>query len=451
MLLPCRLKERFLHSARRGVLAVLTAVAVAGCGTTSSVVRGEEGEAVPSQNDPLPQMIPDKYEESLFEVNFRKVSGNKSPVSETSPHKRLGLYMDTFCFKPRTPADFSSHYSQNWVHYPEVAGLTLFGKPLADRAHALGVHYCDLEQLPPGIGGQFLPTLRAIILPKSDGDNFGLPLTLGHEVMHGAQHHNGELNYSRNWDMSARISRTLAIEAAAITTEFMIAYEAKEAGNPTLWNFLQKRQDGAYADKRIYTALPAAHKAALAQGQTPEIALKSAAKDVFHLVLENREWRKFYLDFELRNYLSDVTSGVLDRENVHALEYGQDRIDRAGLIGGLPSFTEGGRLPPINDILEAEPKIRWAFEAVNIGRFERRLGKDDDIVVEMRVKAQLNGNPYLGVSLGDLQKNVIGGGFQETAGKNFLYVHQVLDAMLASPPPSSPPPPQPAAKAGPSA
>lgn len=431
MTLPCRLKESFSAAARKAALAALTALAVAACGTTSSVSREKAEEQAPLPVNDAPAQPPetDSYEETLFEVNFRKATGGRTAAG-ASPHSRISLYMESFCFKPSSPAQFADHYRQSWTKYPEVAGLTLFGAPLAGHAHALGVHYCDLEQLPPGIGGQFLPVLRAIVLPKTAANDLSLPLTLGHEVMHAAQHRNGELNYARNWDTSSRISRTLATEAAALTMEFMIAYEAKEAGNPKLWDYLQNRFDNAYADKRIYTALPEAHKAALARGEAPDAALKLAAKEVFHLVLENREWRRFYLDFELRNYLADVTSGLLDRENVHPLQYGQERIDRVGLIGAAPSFTQGARLPDIRDILASEPKIKWAFEVVELGRFERMLGASDPAVAELRAKAVLGGNPYVGLSLDVLQGNVDGGGFTQTAGKKFLYVHEHLDAML---------------------
>ncbi len=432
-----RLKEIFKAAAKKAVLLPLTAFILSGCGTTGGTMgpgRQEPVNDLAPVSTAAPRMIepekPFSYEQSLFEMNGEASTTATARVkTEMTRQQKLGVYMDTFCVKPVNTSDWGLHFQDMWTVYPDVAGLTLLGKPLPQQALALNVTYCDLPVFPAGFGGQYLPSLDAVVLPKS-GNDLRLPLVLSHEVVHATQHKNGELDYAYSWDIESRTRHTMATEGAAFTVEFMVAFEAKIRGKQNLWEHLQNGYGpGIFSDAEMYKTIEEKYASAVISGKTHEAALTIAAFHAFHRVFENKDWTEFYLDQTLKNYLDDIATGHMG-QTVETSQYGQKRVDRAGIVGDSGSFTQGASLPTLEKLLSRNIKMKWAFEAAEIARYAKAHGTDSLIVADMRFRARENKNPYLDLDFARVSKRLAAETLLPADKAKHRLAYEVMDAMV---------------------
>ncbi len=435
MAMQRRLKEIFKAAAKKAVLLPVTAFFLSACTTTGGVMPAPANDAEPvtAHTAHVTDRESDKhpsYEQSLFEMNAETSPKATARVkTEMTRQQKLNVYMDAFCIKPVNSLDWGLHFQDMWTVYPDVAGLTLLGRPLAQQALALNVTYCDLPIFPAGFGGQYLPSLDAVVLPKG-GNDLRLPLVLAHEVVHAAQHKNGELDYAHNWDIESRTRHTMATEGAAFTVEFMVAFEAKLKGKPALWEHLQNGYaPGLFSDETMYKTIEEKYASALAAGKTQNAALEIAAFHGFHRVFENKDWIEFYLDQTLKNYLDDIVAGHMG-ETIEKDQYGQKRVDRAGLIGDSGSFTQGASLPTLEKLLSRNNKMRWAFEAAEIARYAKAHGSNSLVVADMRFRAQQGKNPYLDLDFKQVSKRLAAETLLPADKGARRLAYEVMDAMV---------------------
>ncbi len=284
--------------------------------------------------------------------------------------------------------------------FDSLSKLTFLGKPLVDLAGSTGLRLCGLEHLPSGIAAQYLPGKTAVISGPITTKEERV-LKLGHEIQHAAQDKNGLLSYDYSWDIQSRVTRNLSIEAAALTMEFMVAYEAKLAGDTAYWDLLQKNFGGTtFTDKATYALIEAEYAKSITAGQTKDTALRAAGLAVWEHVFESDDWRNFYLNCELTNYFRDLDEGRFNRgDSISHAQFGQDKIDKAGKVGELPSFTRGAHFPDANGLIARNEKMKWAYEAAEIDRMKKMGGVDSATASYLRTQALLGGNPYLDLDL----------------------------------------------------
>lgn len=451
-----RLKDIFRTAVKRAVRLTVAFSLVIGGGAAAN-----EGAGVDPQKEIKVSAQKEKqthsFDYNLFETNFMESLGSGTvplKLGQMTERQRLEFYMESFCFKPKDKTVLSLQFNEDQRFKMDIAAFKLLGKPLAETAAGLNVSYCGLPRLAAGTGGQYLPSVTAVILPVGSEGNM-LPLVFAHEIMHAAQDKNGGMNYFYDWDISSRVMRTLSTEAASKTVEFMVAFEAKLDGNPKIWDYLNsyvRNPSGLiFSDKQVYSLMEEEYKAATESGLSRDDALRAVAFTLWHNIFENAEWRDFYLDLSLKLYIRNIAEGNLKEETLKHGQYGQKDIDRAGLIGSGPSFTLGAKPPPFSSLIEKNPKMKWVFEAAEIARLERVWVKDDPRLATMREKSRAEGNPYLDLDIEDIHARIAASTIV-SKGK-FLQACQIMDDMLAErapkadlpvtppPPPPSPSPP----------
>lgn len=456
-----RLRETFGRAAKktrcRIGAAFLAAVMLGGCSTTAARMDTPDGTAQ-TQKLSLEGRSISADTEAIFKRNVQ------TPVNDNlSDDRRLRAYVDQLCFVPQTAPKPEQLAVREALE--ELAKLPLTGRPLVEMAVREQIQFCNIATLPLGMGAQYVPSLGAVLAPV-ETDKISLRQTIAHEILHAAQDKSELLSYEHNWDIESRVTRNLSIEAAALSIEVLIAFEARLQGDNTHWDYLQKRAgtQSAYGDGGAYILADETWAKAKAAGKNDADAIRDVGAALWNRAFENRPWLDFYLNFELQAYLRDITTGALDdQKEIRTGGYVQSRIDAAGKIGTGESFTKGAALPPLEKLLAGNTAIRQAYAAADLERHRRSLGAEHPATVALRRAAEADGNPYLGVNLAHIMERSRAHTFGDSEGKRkFSYLHEYMDdaagrtrVQTAAPaplPPALPPAPpeaKPAAVAAP--
>jgi hypothetical protein len=313
------------------------------------------------------------YDEELLRRN--DTLPPSEAVLKMNDGERIRYYMRKFCFEFNAAANDNARDKHIVEALEKLRAVTFTGQPLIDLADRADLHFCALKHMPAGTAAQFLPS-NDIVAAGRNASPQGQVLDIAHEIMHAAQDRQGLLSYGFVWDIESRVRRNLAVEAAPIALEFAIAYEKKLAGDESYWDYLKTHDaNTAYTSAENRRLFEATYQEGISAGLTSGEALRAGAKAIFTRVFESEDWRNFYLNSELNNYLDNLVNGQfriftsIDRDR-----FPQASVDLAGKIGDLPSFTQGAAVPALETLLNHDQKMRWAFEAVDLERHRHALG-----------------------------------------------------------------------------
>lgn len=428
-----RLRDIFTEAGKRQMKAVFLAGAMlAGCSSTP-------------KTENAPTLPPDAAYVTASVANAQTYNGRRitpeteaifkrnapAPVNDNlSEEKRINAYINQLCFSLNTPQREEQEYMRSAL--TRLAALPLTGRPLVEMAARDNVQFCNITHLPAGTGAQYVPGLGAVLAPSTRSANV-MVLHIAHEILHAAQDKNDLLSYQYSWDIHSRLSRNLSIEAAAMTYELMVALEAKHAGDTTMWDFMRGRvsTQSSYGDPRLYTIAEETWQKSKEAGMADKNAMREVGKALWTHMFENQSWLNFYLNFELATYVRDVTSGMLDNMPIQENGYSQRRIDNAGKIASDLSFTEGGKIPPLEKLLAGNDRMRQAFAAVDVERHRRSLGENHPQTRALRKAALEDNNPYLNLDFAALLKKMRENAFPDAEGrKKFAYLHDYMDVAI---------------------
>lgn len=451
-------KKNAAKLARTTGLAVVFAGVAAGCSTTPPVRNLPAANddffrpnvAMPVAKPPVEKIIDTveiPYDQQIFFYNAPATppADEAALLAKMTSNQRAEFYMQKFCFRQGATPEQAAAQKEVYDALQSLALLPATGKPLIELAAQEGLQFCSLGHLPSGIAAQYLPSNETIVAgPMTKPE--GRVLTIAHEIMHAAQDRNKLLNYETNWDIQSRVQRNLSIEAAALTMEFLVAYDAKIAGNDAYWNHMQNYLGGTtYNDDRIYKLIEDTYKTAKDGGATHEESLRKVGAAVWTHVFESDDWRNFYLNHELTIYLRDISENKFVDANTITHAQFAGKTKNAGKVGPLPSFTDGVAFPSLDSMLAKREKMKWAFEAAEIARMKQMEGANGKTVAALTAAAQAGNNPYLGLDMADIYKKTTDESW--TKGRTFRYIYHVMDEAIKPPPaPDTPAPdkPQPA-------
>ncbi|HRJ66392.1 MAG TPA: hypothetical protein PLW48_04580 [Alphaproteobacteria bacterium] len=378
----------------------MAAVMLGGCSTTAARMDTPEAAAQtqkPAAAQTLKPSLEGRSISADTEAIFKRNA--KTPVNDNlSDDKRLRAYVDQLCFVPQTAPKPEQLAVREALE--DLAKLPLTGRPLVEMAVREQIQFCNIPTLPLGMGAQYVPSLGAVLAPV-ETDKISLRQTIAHEILHAVQDKSALLSYEHNWDIESRVTRNLSIEAAALSMEVLIAFEARLQGDNAHWDYLQKRAgtQSAYGDGGAYILADETWAKAKAGGKNDADAIRDVGAALWNRAFENRPWLDFYLNFELQAYLRDITAGALDdQKEIRSGGYVQSRIDAAGKIGTGESFTKGVGMPPLEKLLAGST-------------------------------AEADGNPYLGLDLAKIVERSRAHTFGDDEGKRkFAYLHEYMDA-----------------------
>lgn len=430
-----RLRETFGRAAKktRGRIgaAFLAAVMLGGCSTTAARMDTPEAAAQtqkPAAAQTLKPSLEGRSISADTEAIFKRNA--KTPVNDNlSDDKRLRAYVDQLCFVPQTAPKPEQLAVREALE--DLAKLPLTGRPLVEMAVREQIQFCNIPTLPLGMGAQYVPSLGAVLAPV-ETDKISLRQTIAHEILHAVQDKSALLSYEHNWDIESRVTRNLSIEAAALSMEVLIAFEARLQGDNAHWDYLQKRAgtQSAYGDGGAYILADETWAKAKAAGKNDADAIRDVGAALWNRTFENRPWLDLYLNFELQAYLRDITTGALDdQKEIRSGGYVQSRIDAAGKIGTGESFTKGARMPPLEKLLAGNTALRQAYAAADLERHRRSLGAAHPATLALHRAAEADGNPYLGLDLAKIVERSRAHTFGDDEGKRkFAYLHEYMDA-----------------------
>lgn len=433
-----RLKESFAKAAQKTrrslTLAFATAcLLVGGCGIPERpTFEADSHRPVPpaAQQEGRPPRVfqPDNAVIDLFARNAPEPANDN-----LSPEEQLQFYMSRMCF---TANGAGAEHQKIKTALQELQKMPLLGAPLVAYAVASDVQFCSLPDMTAGVGAQYVPGIHAIMSGDADSPELML-LRIAHEIFHARQDANDLLNYYYSWDIDSRVARNMTIEAAAVTAELLIAFEAKQNGNPGIWEHIKQRYaDGVYADAAIYDRIESSFERAKAAGLSDIDAYSFAGRAAFERVFDIDGWRNYYLNFELQNYLSDITAGALDKADRFTTNgFPPQKANKAGMIGrGNDSFTAAARRPPLASLLSHNERMRWAYEAAELERYRRVFGKDAPQTTARAAQYAAGGNPYLTLDLAEILKQSREAALPATGGqKKFAYLYEYMDAAIRPP------------------
>jgi len=433
----CHLRQAFQKAAknwhRKLVVAFSGLALMTGCGTAPVRPQPADHHAVPAVSvvqDPPSRSRPFPPEtEALFARNLQ-LPANSNQTTEA----RMKAYMDKLCFSLGDDTTLAQKNIEQALK--ALKELPVLGAPLVEYAAAQNIQFCALSELPAGVGAQYMSGLGAIL--ASDADNsVVMMLRVAHEIVHARQDNTDLLTYYYNWDIENRVARNLTIEAAAVTSEMLIAFEAKQRGDNSVWDHLRQRySDGVYADAEIYDRIENAWNGAKASGKGDMEAYAAAGQAGFERVFDVEGWRLFYLNHELLSYLSDITSGKLDNIRTFSTDgFDTDKRAAAGRLNNAGDvFTQTARAPDLQNLLARHEKIKWAYEAAEIARYQRVFGKDHQKTKERQTAAAHGNNPYLALDLKAVLAHAQQAAFP-AAGvkKRFAYLYEYMDEAVQPP------------------
>lgn len=435
---PRRLTQAFQKAARKTRKKLTVAftsllLLTASCGTGPEKPTPERDAHTPvvsvaiNAATPLPAGLrADSATVALFARNALRPANDNLTAEE-----RMQVYMDQLCF--RSGDDTAPHQNNIKVALEKLQELPAMGAPLVRYAADNNIQFCSLPDMPAGVGAQYDPRLKAVMSANADSPETMI-LRIAHEIFHARQDGVDLLNYYYSWDIDSRAARNLTIEAAAVTGELLLAFEAKQNGDPAIWNHIRERfSDGVYADAMIYDRIESSFAHVKTLGGTDMEAYAFAGRAAFERVFEIESWRDFYLNFELMSYVRDITSGKLDdARRMTSNGFSSEKAALSGRIGaGDVSFTAGARRPGLNSLLAQNEKMKWAYEATELERYRRVYGAHAAQTQHHRAAYIRGGNPYLGLDLAAVLEDARTAAFPAAEGKKkFGYLYEYMDAAL---------------------
>lgn len=438
-----RLKESFKKAARQTRRSLKLAFA-ASCLLLGSCDMHEKPTHNPGTYLPVtPAVTPDqrphrdlRADDTVIDLFARNAP--EAANDNLSPEEQLRFYMSRMCFAADEEAKAEQQNIKTALQ--ELQKMPLLGAPLVAYAITNDVQFCSLPDMTAGVGAQYVPGINAVMSGNADSPEVML-LRIAHEIFHARQDNNQLLDYYYSWDADSRVARNMTIEAAAVTAELLIAFEAKQNGNPKIWEHIKGRTaDGVYADAGIYDRIESTFERAKEAGLSDMEAYTFAGRAAFERVFDVDGWRNYYLNFELQNYVSDITSGALDKSDRFTNNgFPPQKAAKAGMIGrGTDSFTSSARRPALKTLLSHNERMKWAYEAAELERYRRVFGKDNRRTAALDEIYRRAGNPYLDLDLADMLKQSREAALP-TAGteKKFAYLYEYMDAAI-TPPPETP-------------
>ncbi len=442
------LRESFKIAARKAVLVPLFAIAAV-CGTpaTAHDVQLPNLPNMPSVAFPLrdtvvmPRPARDKdaggpdapkltYDQQVFQYNAPDAKALPVPeqtrLSQMTAAERQTYYMGKLCMAPNAvPAAGNAKQQQISEAVTALNALPVSGKPLVDHAVSAKIALCNLDNLPAGVGAQYLPVSDAII-SAPDAQRVSYIMHMAHEMLHAAQDAHGLLNYERDWDIKSRVTRNLSIEAAALAEEMMVAYEVKEAGDQSYWVYMKFRFEGTEQGKETLRLVEKSYADTIAAGGTKDDALRAFGKTAWTRVFENDDWLKYYLNVELMSYASDIEAETFKNKSDIAHDgFGADKVAMVGQVDNNKSFTSGAAFPEMDALLKRHPKMRWAYQLAEIARLQQ-MGQDK-AAQSLKAVATLENNPYLGLDITGLYRQSQEASWGPGTGHKFRYLYEYMD------------------------
>jgi hypothetical protein len=367
------------------------------------------------------------YDERLLRGN--EDTPPSAEVLAMTPQARLQYYMDKYCLTADQAATDTKPGDRPIVSaISTLSGETYMGRPLIDFANQEHLKFCAIKHLPAGIGAQYESGDKLVVVSASYSSQAQVPY-IAHELTHAAQTKNGLLTYYYDWDIQSRLRRNLVIEAAPIAMEYSVAYEKKLQGDDSYWEYLKKHNaSSAYTNPDNYRLFDRTYKDSIASGATQNDALHAAAHVLFERVFQSDDWRRFYMTLELNSYISDIVGGhYQDRGPIQQDGFSQDKVDLAGAIGDVPSYTKGANVPSYDDFFKGQDqKMRWAYEAADLARYRQQFGADSPEAVVMETDAIHNKNPYLNLDMAELSRRLD----KASWSGHFQTTWQVMDELL---------------------
>jgi len=432
-----RLKENFAQAARKTrrslTLSFATVCLLAGGCSIPEKQTYRDDMHQPAVSAPRQEhrdlLRPDSNVIDLFARNA------PAPANDNlTREEQLRFYMDRMCF--RVGDETGEEHKKIRAALQELQNMPLLGAPLVAYAVTNDVQFCTLPDMTAGVGAQYVPRIHVIMSSDAGGPEVML-LRIAHEIFHARQDGNDLLNYYYSWDVDSRVARNMTIEAAAVTAELLIAFEAKQNGNPKIWEHIQKRfSDGVYGDAVIYERIENSFAQAKAAGLSDIEAYGAAGRAAFERVFDVESWRNYYLNFELQSYITDITSGALDKTKHFTTDaFPPAKAAKAGMIGrGTDSFTATARRPSLTSMLSHNARMRWAYEAAELERYRRVYGADAPQTTKRAAEYAAGGNPYLALDLADILHQARAAALPAKGErKKFAYLYEYMDAAIQPP------------------
>ena len=439
-----RMKESFDKAARQSRRTLKLAFA-AGCLLLGGCDLPEKPTYNPDSYQPVtPAVQPDarhqrdlRADETVIDLFARNAP--TAANDNLSPEEQLRFYMDRMCFTVGAQATAEQKNIRDALE--ELQKMPLLGAPLVAYAMANDLQFCSLPDMTAGVGAQYVPGINAVMSGDADSPEVML-LRIAHEIFHARQDGNALLDYYYSWDAESRVARNMTIEAAAVTAELLIAFEAKQNGNDKIWEHIKSRvADGVYADAAIYDRIESTFDRAKTAGLSDMEAYTFAGRAAFERVFDVDGWRNYYLNFELQNYISDITGGALDSATRFTNNgFPPQKAAKAGVIGrGTDSFTASARRPALKTLLSHNTRMRWAYEAAELERHRRVYGAEDLRTAALADTYGASGNPYLSLNLTDVLKQARDDAAPTAdKAKKFSFLYEYMDAAIAPAPAATP-------------
>lgn len=224
--------------------------------------------------------------------------------------------------------------------------------------------------------------------------------------MHETQHlHQGSMGLAPSTaasDLKSVQARTLVQEAAAHALEVAYAFELAQAGDKRAWegiarpiHYIKSGRLDPSPYLGMMTAFSGAYDAAVKSGSNHKDALETAgARAVDYFMKEDKTKQLIYNEMLLTAYIARIAKGLYyEGPGENTVDIGELR--KAGKLSEDFNITKNLALPETKDFFAGRNDMRYAFEAADIYRMQRHLGKDHPRVVAARGTALAGLNPYV--------------------------------------------------------
>lgn len=246
-----------------------------------------------------------------------------------------------------------------------------------------------------GAGATYSSNTKQVALGYNPYDTTTNRLSyLFHEFVHAAQDEKDLLDLNRGWSPYELQQRTLAVESAAKTAEYMTAYDLKAYGYANIWNLITANRMRVGADK-----IDMAYKAEFAKSQNHGEALAAAAAEFWEFNNNEQKWLNFYNERVIRGYLYLYQENKIKRDNglrppsVNDIKTSYEMADGTGLFSRITSLPSGtGNNVKHDDILKH----------MQVEHFAKKYGRNSAPYKQAYVQYNEAANPFLNVNLDDI-------------------------------------------------
>jgi hypothetical protein len=294
-----------------------------------------------------------------------------------------------------------------WENLQTLRKGALLGPALVDFSVRADVFHCYFDMSDKNVG-EWHDDDGLVRVSNAAGISKDAALTTqAHELLHGIQRTTGVGAFNPAWTIADMQMDIMAYEAASKTVQYLVALELWDKDIQEPWRLLYNSYGVSDAATDAYDK---AQRRKLPQAEV----LKAAGAAAWTAQFKDSGWADSYNNQILASFIKELAGGRLEKPS--SAHYTLETARRTGWVSDQLNFTADiAELPSYEQRFAGNSRMHQAFDYAELSRLRYTQGEWNASYKQELERLKRDGNPYIGVDLTAVDKELQKPGMTATA------------------------------------